>query len=88
MAIALPFNSGGETPEVDLWPLFAAVASKPLLVIRGEQSDLLTAETAARMQAAAPEMKLALVPGVGHAPELNEAEAVAGIDAFLDMVAG
>jgi hypothetical protein len=40
------------------------------------------------MQAAAPEMKLALVPGVGHAPELNEAEAVAGIDAFLDMVAG
>ena len=83
MAIALPFNSGGETPAVDLWPLFAALARKPLLVIRGEQSDLLTAETAARMQAAAPEMKLALVPGVGHAPELNEAEAVAAIDTFL-----
>jgi pimeloyl-ACP methyl ester carboxylesterase len=83
MAIALPFNSGGETPQVDLWPLFTALARKPLLVIRGANSDLLTAETAAKMQQAAPDMKLALVPGVGHAPELNEPEAVAAIDAFL-----
>jgi hypothetical protein len=28
-------------------------------------------------------MKLATVPGVGHAPELNEPEAVAAIDQFL-----
>jgi hypothetical protein len=28
-------------------------------------------------------MKLAVVPGVGHAPELNEPEALAGIDEFL-----
>jgi pimeloyl-ACP methyl ester carboxylesterase len=87
MAIAHPFNSGGETPQVDLWPLFAALAQKPLLVIRGEQSDLLTADTAARMLNAAPGMKLAVVPGVGHAPELNEPEAIAAIDEFLDTVA-
>jgi hypothetical protein len=28
-------------------------------------------------------MKLAVVPGVGHAPELNEAEAITAIDEFL-----
>jgi pimeloyl-ACP methyl ester carboxylesterase len=87
MAIAEPFKTTGPTPHVDLWPFFAALAQKPLLVIRGAKSDLLTAETAARMQKAAPDMKLALVPGVGHAPELNEPEAVAAIDEFLTSLA-
>jgi len=83
MAIALPFNTDGETPQVDLWPLFTALAQKPLLVIRGAKSELLTAETAARMRAEAPGMKFALVEGVGHAPELNEPEAVGAIEEFL-----
>lgn len=86
MAIAIPFNTGGETPQVDMWPLFEALAQKPLLVVRGAKSDLLTAETAEKMQAAAPAMKLAVVAGVGHAPELNELEAVQAIDAFLSEV--
>jgi len=83
MAIAEPFKTAGPVPEVDLWPLFAALGVKPLLVVRGEKSDLLTAETAEKMQAAAPGMKLAVVPGVGHAPELSEPEAVEAIDGFL-----
>jgi len=83
MAIALPFNTGGETPQVDMWPLFAALAQKPLLLVRGAKSELLTAETAARMRAEAPGMKFALVEGVGHAPELNEPEAVTAIEEFL-----
>jgi pimeloyl-ACP methyl ester carboxylesterase len=88
MAIAEPFNASGPTPEVDMWPLFAALAEKPLLVVRGEKSDLLTAETAQKMQAMAPGMKLAVVAGVGHAPELTEPEAEAAIDDFLAEVAG
>jgi pimeloyl-ACP methyl ester carboxylesterase len=87
MAIAEPFKTTGPTPHVDLWPFFAALADKPLLVIRGAKSDLLTAATAARMQKAAPNMKLAVVPGVGHAPELNEPEAVVAIDEFLASLA-
>jgi len=83
MAIAEPFRTAGPVPQVDLWPLFAALGQKPLLVVRGERSDLLTAETTARMRSVAPEMKLAVVPGVGHAPELSESEAVAAIDEFL-----
>jgi pimeloyl-ACP methyl ester carboxylesterase len=83
MAIAEPFKSLGATPAVDLWPFFEALARKPLLVVRGEKSDLLTAETAAKMQRVAPDMKLATVPGIGHAPELDEPVAAAAIDEFL-----
>jgi pimeloyl-ACP methyl ester carboxylesterase len=82
-AIALPFNSPAPSPQFNMWPLFAALAQKPLLVIRGAKSDLLSAEALEKMRAAAPSMKSAVVPGVGHAPELNEVEAVAAIDGFL-----
>jgi pimeloyl-ACP methyl ester carboxylesterase len=84
MAIALPFSApGGATSRVDLWPLFQALAQKPLLIIRGAKSELLSSETLEKMHAAAPAAKVAIVPGVGHAPELNEPEAVRAIDEFL-----
>jgi pimeloyl-ACP methyl ester carboxylesterase len=83
MAIAEPFKTTGPTPHVDLWPFFRVLAEKPLLVVRGAKSDLLTEATARRMQQVAPDMKLVVVPGVGHAPELNEPKAVAAIDEFL-----
>jgi pimeloyl-ACP methyl ester carboxylesterase len=81
--IVEPFKSAGPVPKVDMWPIFAALGQKPLLVIRGARSDLLTAATAAKMQQLAPHMKLATVADVGHAPELNEPEALAAIDEFL-----
>lgn len=84
MAIAAPFAAAAPTPDFDMWPLFRALAAKPLLLIRGERSDLLSAETAERMQREAPGMELATVSGVGHAPDLDEPEALAAIDAFLE----
>lgn len=86
MAIAEPFKNAGATPAPDLWPFFAALAPKPLVVVRGEHSDLLTTGTAERMQSVAPGMKLAVVRGVGHAPELNEPEAVSAIDDLLNRL--
>jgi pimeloyl-ACP methyl ester carboxylesterase len=83
MAIVVPFEAA-PTPTIDMWPLFAALAQKPLLVVRGEKSDLLSADSAEKMRAAAPNAKFVVVPGVGHAPELDEPAAVAAIDAFLD----
>jgi hypothetical protein len=38
------------------------------------------------MKEIAPDVTVAMVPGVGHAPELNEPEAVAAIDDFLDKL--
>lgn len=83
MAIAEPFRTTGPVPRVDLWPLFEALGLTPLLVVRGAKSDLLTEATVARMQEVVPNMKLATVVGVGHAPELNEPEAIAAVDEFL-----
>jgi pimeloyl-ACP methyl ester carboxylesterase len=83
MAIAVPFDTQGPAPEVDLWPLFKALGQHPLLVVRGEQSDLLGAEALAKMHEAVPDMKSVTLEGVGHAPMLDEPEAVAAIDAFL-----
>jgi len=87
MAIAEPFRTAGPTPKVDMWPFFVALARKPLLVVRGELSDLLSADAAKTMRKAAPDAQFAVVPGVGHAPELNEPEAAAAIDGFLGSLA-
>lgn len=81
-AIAVPFTVR-PTPTVDMWPLFHAVARKPLLVVRGERSDLLSAEALERMKAVEPGAQFAVVPGVGHAPMLDEPASVAAIDRFL-----
>jgi pimeloyl-ACP methyl ester carboxylesterase len=68
----------------DLWPLFAGLAAnRPLLLIRGADSDILEAATAERMATAAPHMARVEIAGVGHAPTLEEPAAVAAIDAFL-----
>jgi pimeloyl-ACP methyl ester carboxylesterase len=83
MAIALPFETHGPVPKVDLWPLFKALGQKPLLVVRGEQSDPLSADALEKMHEAAPGMKSVTVPGVGHAPTLDEPEALEAIDALL-----
>ncbi len=83
MAIAEPFRAADPTPKVDMWPLFDTLARKPLLVVRGEHSDLLSSAAAEKMRRAAPGAKFVEVRGVGHAPELNEPEAVSAIDEFL-----
>jgi pimeloyl-ACP methyl ester carboxylesterase len=86
MKIAEPLRL--PTPEVDLWPAFRALAAVPTLVVRGALSDLLSAETTARMKAEKPDLALATVPGIGHAPTLEEPEAVAAIDDLLARTKG
>ena len=89
MAIAEPFNqrNDGAAPAFDLWPLYKKLDGAPLLLIRGELSDLLSPSAAQAMVEAHPDAELVTVPGVGHAPELNEPEAVAAIDRLLQRVA-
>lgn len=68
----------------DLWPLFGALAAgRPLLLVRGETSDILEPETAARMALIAPHMRRVEAPGIGHAPTLEEPAVMQAIDAFL-----
>jgi pimeloyl-ACP methyl ester carboxylesterase len=71
-------------PPPDLWPLFKGLAGRPLLTVRGGLSDLLSADILARMREAIPDMAVAEVSGVGHAPMLDEPEALKAIDALLE----
>jgi len=66
-----------------MWRLFRATRARPLLVIRGETSDILSPKTARRMCRRHPDARLVTVPGVGHAPILDEPPAVAAISEFL-----
>ena len=70
----------------DLWPLFEAAAAKPIALIRGANSDLLTKETADEMARRAPEMIRAEVPGRGHVPFLDEPQSLAAIRAWLERL--
>jgi hypothetical protein len=77
------FLAAFEGPPVDLWPLFDALQGLPLALIRGANSDLLTAETAMKMRSRRPDMGFAEVPDRAHIPFLDETEAVALIRSFL-----
>ncbi len=83
--IAVPIRAAGMKALVpNLWPWFRRLARKrQVLLIRGATSDLLSAEIAAKMRKAAPDMAYAEVPGIGHAPMLDEPEARAAIFEFL-----
>lgn len=82
-AIAEPFRIATNAPPVDMWPLFDALAAHPVLVVRGEKSDLLPAEAMQTMVDRSPNVTSVMIPHAGHAPELDEPEAVAAIDQFL-----
>jgi len=86
MRIAEPFKLPGGEAGFDLWPAFGAMKNIPTLLLRGGLSDLLSEETMARMQAENPALQAVTVPRVGHAPTLDEPEAVAAIDKLLKRV--
>ncbi|MFU8898890.1 MAG: alpha/beta fold hydrolase [Roseinatronobacter sp.] len=67
----------------DLWPMFAACAGMPLALIRGANSNLLSAATAAEMQHLRPDMLFAEVPGRGHIPFLDERPSLQVIHEWL-----
>ena len=65
-----------------LWHEFDALANVPMLVVRGANSDLLSAETVAAMRARRKDMDLIEVADQGHAPIL-EGELVRQIARFV-----
>ncbi len=57
-------------PLSALWKEFDALAGKPILVIRGSNSDILSAETVAAMAEHHPGLEVLEVPNQGHVPSL------------------
>jgi pimeloyl-ACP methyl ester carboxylesterase len=78
--IAVPFRVQPAAP--DLWPMWDVVRC-PTLLLRGAQSDLLSAATAAAMAQRGPRARVVEIPAVGHAPMLMDPAQVAIVTSFL-----
>ena len=85
-AFAPPDPDAEPAPAVappDLWGMWDALEGLPILTVRGELSDLLSAQTLEKMAERHAGMAQATITGRGHAPMLDEGEAVMAIDQFL-----
>ncbi len=83
--IGVPFSS--DPAQVGLWQLWDAIRC-PVLVTRGESSDLLSAATAQAMTERGPRATLRTFAGVGHAPTFMVADQIAAVTEFLGADAG
>lgn len=85
-AIAVPFRAF--TPEIAafseamLWKAYDSVTA-PTLLVRGQDSDLLSADTARAMGQRGPQAPYVEFAGVGHAPTLIADDQVACVREFL-----
>ena len=77
-----------ERPIPDLWKEFDALASVPVMIIRGANSDILSAHTIEAMRTRHPALETMEVPEQGHAPLLAEVNTIARIDAFVGRCGG
>lgn len=74
----------GELP--DLWPLWQATAGFPVALIRGANSNLLSAGAAAEMQLRRPDLIFGEVPDRAHVPWLDEEESLRVINDWIREV--
>lgn len=76
---------GGVEPA---WPLFEATEGLPLVLIHGANSDLLSDATVEEMQRRRPDMIYARVADRAHIPFLDEPEALAALEAWIERIKG
>lgn len=76
------FRATLAAPDVDLWPLWAAV-TQPALILRGANSDLLSAATLEKMLVVHPGDRAITIADTGHAPMIMDAPTVSAVMNFL-----
>lgn len=77
------FPKDAEVTDVDLWPLWKAVTSIPVLLIRGSESDILLRRTAVEMESRHNDLLFYEASGCGHAPSLMENKEIALIHEWI-----
>jgi len=80
--IAEPFRKSLPEKDLEFWPSYDAVRC-PTLVLRGEQSDLLTRDTCEQMAQRGPRATTIEIEGVGHAPTLLHEDQIRIVRNFL-----
>lgn len=70
-------------PMPALWPQFEALTRVPMMVIRGERSDILSEATVDEMRQRHPQIQSLVVPHQGHAPLLKDELSQSTISQFL-----
>jgi pimeloyl-ACP methyl ester carboxylesterase len=83
-AISKPPPGQSSVRSDGYWDEFRRIDS-PILIVRGALSDILTPEIAVRMCEAGHDVRMVVVPGVGHAPSLGEPESLAAIHKFFGL---
>ena len=87
MRIAQNFRAATEGPQGANWHLLESLAGRPVTILRGGLSDLLTQDIAEQMvERLGSDAELAVVPDVGHTPNLEEPESTAAMDRLLERV--
>ncbi|WP_458096594.1 alpha/beta fold hydrolase [Roseomonas sp. WA12] len=71
---------------LDLGPAFRGLRPIPTMLVWGESSEFLAADTVRAMVRDKPDLELLTLPGAGHAPTLEEPELVGPLDEFLDRI--
>lgn len=77
----------GRVYNVSLWGYWDAITC-PVLVLRGQHSDLLLPQTAAEMAARGPRANVVEIPGCGHAPTLMDPDQINLVTSWLTSPGG
>lgn len=80
--LAEPFRRTGGG-DIDFWPVWDAL-DIPVLLLRGERSDILTPETARDMCVRGPACQWVEIEGCGHAPALMEPQQIQVVEDWLN----
>ena len=71
----------------DPWELFTSFGDKPVTLLWGVNSDILTKDIIDKMLERKPDLEVVPVAHRGHVPLLDEPECIAAIDTYLERVA-
>ena len=72
-----------DRPLPAFWPQFGGLSHLPLMLIRGDNSDMLSMETVEKMRKLHKGMEFVVAPDQGHAPELGTSQLSQAIARFI-----